>query len=211
MAHNRLRRRSGRCPLWVKSRHVQRTTSCLRWANSGLMQCISQCPLRATKRHQRSARDAEQRTSCRPPSIETVVGHAAVITGGVIAPPRSANVRPVIVVAVALQPPWGGIPPSAVVVCITAPTVPVPRVVCAKNLHAPLRVNLGRMLAKRGMLHDLRALRSCSVLLLNGLRTDAVLRCCSVLVLNATRAQPRCVHYGWVVASGRSLRFPMVR
>ncbi len=157
------------------------------------------------KRHQRFARDAEQRTSCRPPSIETVIGHAAVIFVGVIAPPRSANVRPVIVVAVALQPPWGGIPPSAVVVRITAPTVPVPSVVCAKDLHPPLRVNFGRMLAKRGMLHDLRtdaALPCCSVLLLNdaradavlwsfsivlnGTRVDAVLGCCPVFVLNAT-------------------------
>jgi len=57
-----------------------------------------------------------------PPSIETVIGHAAVIPGGAISPLRSAHVRPVIVIVP--SPPRGRIPPSAVVIMI--PSVPEP-------------------------------------------------------------------------------------
>jgi hypothetical protein len=37
--------RGGRCPLWVKSRHVRRTRRCPLWVISGHMQCKKPCPL----------------------------------------------------------------------------------------------------------------------------------------------------------------------
>jgi hypothetical protein len=37
--------RGGRCPLWVKSRHVRRTRRCPIWVISGHMQCKKPCPL----------------------------------------------------------------------------------------------------------------------------------------------------------------------
>ena len=122
------------------------------------------------------------------PSVETIVGHAPVIAAGVIAPPRTANVRPVIIVAIALQPPWGGIPPSAIVIRIALPTVPVSSMVCSKNSHPSMRVSSGRMLPKSGM-RDVTADDSapcCPSLVLNRARADAVRRC-PIVALHGVR------------------------
>ena len=47
----------GRCPLWVKSGHVQRKTPCPLYPNSGHVQRTGRCPLCANSGHQRTYSD----------------------------------------------------------------------------------------------------------------------------------------------------------
>ena len=135
--------------------------------------------------------------SVRAALIEAVIGHAAVIRSGAVTPPRSADVGPIIVITVRFQPPWGGIPPSAVVVPITAPPVMVSFVVRASNSHPPLGVSSRRMRSEAAAV----LLRSEAAAMLRDARAEAALRCCSVFrcrsvsVFTATRAQPGCVCY----------------
>ena len=112
-------------------------------------------------------------------SIKAVKGHAAVVAPGPIAPSRSTNVRPEIVVAIGALPPRRRVPPAAVVIRKAASTVPIAAVVRTKNLHAALRVGSGRMLSKSCTPYDLGTdplLTAASVLLLNYTGTGAVLR-----------------------------------
>ena len=71
-------------------------------------------------------------------SIVAVIAHAAVVPVGAESPPRGANVRPIIEVAVGLGPPRDRIPPAAVVIAISSMAVPITVEVTATKGKVPI-------------------------------------------------------------------------